>query len=917
MDDPNFELLGDLSTEDFQQKLHHWLEERGTLPILRTYLRHQLISTLKHTHPRSTLLSKKRTHLSPKIHAINLLLAEHLLAQNYHFTISILYSEEPRLGRFPSQMEQSAECMDSSNYLQGKDVEDILGTLNLRTDSKLGKKVVNIYFGEKKKDKSASLLRAIFEALSENETIGGVGASVSVADASTRSNRMDEDQQLFSAVSAEPGVKPTNLGISAKSQLLENHEKAELSQSYGESIKKHLMEWNQKELEKRIKEEARKVREDLEKEAASQKRKFKEDVLLKQQQFLDIMNQLQDQQAQVKLHLKQIQQKEDDLRDKESKLEETLKQKTEFLANRHNDIVRAQKQLVEGFKKLNQEKDTVQYLQKEMEIWRNQVLEETAGKSPSLLQFHNSGKHSKTDGKGIQQQANDNIPISDTMNVVHSIQTLHQEAIQDCHQMVSEVKEKNERLQTLADEQQSKINALSSTASQLSKQLEEAKAALRLLSSHDSHPSDLEPKNSLEERVTVLSMMQDEKKRSREGLRRPIESVEGGTNRFRYFRDGAHRKLRGTSRTYRQHSSDSESSSASSPTEEIIQEARRRLERLEKESDEVDKQFFMLRQKHLADTGGTSGLGYSDVFPGTLRESVPMYNHMSTILNGALPVTTPYQLLQGNAAVKVLDEHPDLQPYQGQDAQYPGGPVKNQPHISVPTNSNLTFPPPITRLCHSLRTESKNGMESMQSASGVQNNNARKDSSGNHVFRIETEGNSFHSTKTALPSSSEVPVGFEHLNTNLTFKNDHRQIFQSHNDFPTKENQRSVHFEMGLDERNGGNGRIKEKNHFSAVYKEADKNNIVEQLGERMEVKTKEGSISMMADPLPLSVVDVNKENNQKKGELDGNAHGDVLSQETDAFRTKMSVSSGEDSSSPKLSIGIDDSKEKDHSELW
>lgn len=123
-------------------------QDRGLISELRSHLRRQMIAAL-----RNTSLDPGRfrpSSVSPKLQALNLLVAEFLLQNNYHYTLSVFSSEVPLLANVP---EFSASICASGiktelsepPRFQRSDVRDILQTLGVIPDSQEGQKIFNLY----------------------------------------------------------------------------------------------------------------------------------------------------------------------------------------------------------------------------------------------------------------------------------------------------------------------------------------------------------------------------------------------------------------------------------------------------------------------------------------------------------------------------------------------------------------------------------------------------------------------------------------------------------------------------------------------------------------------------------------------------------------------------------------------------
>lgn len=80
----------------FQEELDKWFQSHGILSDLRSHLRHLMVLALQNTQAGM----KPNEEVSPKQHAINLLVAEYLLRRDCHYTLSVLTSEIPSLKNF-------------------------------------------------------------------------------------------------------------------------------------------------------------------------------------------------------------------------------------------------------------------------------------------------------------------------------------------------------------------------------------------------------------------------------------------------------------------------------------------------------------------------------------------------------------------------------------------------------------------------------------------------------------------------------------------------------------------------------------------------------------------------------------------------------------------------------------------------
>jgi hypothetical protein len=123
-------------------------ENQGVLDELRTRLRQQMIMALKGTSLRPSPSRHLKSNLSPKIQVINLLVAEFLLQQHHHYTLSVFTSEVPLLRSMPefarSETHTSADSNtdgESMPRFHHHDVKDIMEILGVPLDTEVGNRI--------------------------------------------------------------------------------------------------------------------------------------------------------------------------------------------------------------------------------------------------------------------------------------------------------------------------------------------------------------------------------------------------------------------------------------------------------------------------------------------------------------------------------------------------------------------------------------------------------------------------------------------------------------------------------------------------------------------------------------------------------------------------------------------------------
>ncbi|KAF5300004.1 hypothetical protein FQR65_LT09260 [Abscondita terminalis] len=161
----------ELSAEEFQQRLYDWFHERGLLTELRAHLRKQMIGVLKDSPVGHTITAQQNHQcLSPKLQALNLLIGEFLLCNNYHYTLSVFSTESPAISllpEFPLSLTPT-EAKNKQWRFIDKTMLDILETFGIQRDSELGEKVFQSYY----KNESDPLLTNIMNCIRlSNKTV--------------------------------------------------------------------------------------------------------------------------------------------------------------------------------------------------------------------------------------------------------------------------------------------------------------------------------------------------------------------------------------------------------------------------------------------------------------------------------------------------------------------------------------------------------------------------------------------------------------------------------------------------------------------------------------------------------------------------------------------------------------------------
>ncbi|KAK6626389.1 hypothetical protein RUM43_006700 [Polyplax serrata] len=134
---------------NFQQELDKWFKSRGIISDLRSHLRHLMVTALQN----ADLTPKSWDESSPKVQALNMLVAEYLFRKKCHYTLSVFASEVPAVSGFSaaagkkSDSSQFDECLRrSGNGFQKYQLEEICHALGLPPCPSTVDRLKNSYF---------------------------------------------------------------------------------------------------------------------------------------------------------------------------------------------------------------------------------------------------------------------------------------------------------------------------------------------------------------------------------------------------------------------------------------------------------------------------------------------------------------------------------------------------------------------------------------------------------------------------------------------------------------------------------------------------------------------------------------------------------------------------------------------------
>ncbi|PNF21738.1 hypothetical protein B7P43_G10351, partial [Cryptotermes secundus] len=394
-----------LSAAEFQRRLYNWFENQGLLDELRTHLRQQMTTALRVTSLRPSPSRHLKSRLSPKIQAINMLVAEFLLQQNHHYTLSVFTSEVPLLRSMPefkkSRIQISAgtdTVGESIPHFHHQDVKDIMEILGLPLDTELGN---GIYHQYRDNSENVALLTCILQntlrALNSKSHTGGntfpdLNGTGPIKGNENNVKSKDEDSNKESS-------STKRLADLYNAEMQEVLYQSRLKSQHIKQLQEEIRRFQDCEVERIRKEEEAKYKKELvgresqiqadacrreeeitrklkdaEDRLARQRQDLDDDLQVKEKQLSELATQLQDQRSEVALKLQQVEERAEELKCRESTIEEMKKKEAALLAQKNELDIREQK-LHREFERLNSERETLSYMQRTVEENRLQLIE--------------------------------------------------------------------------------------------------------------------------------------------------------------------------------------------------------------------------------------------------------------------------------------------------------------------------------------------------------------------------------------------------------------------------------------------------------------------------------------------------------------------------------------------------------------
>ncbi|KAF4519695.1 hypothetical protein B566_EDAN003945, partial [Ephemera danica] len=129
---------------------------------IRAYLRHRLFTSIQNTALGPRLSRRDVQPISPKLQTLNLLIAEYLLRNRHHFSLSVFACEVPSVSCLSLSIQDTlmGRTCPSAVPFKPDDLRDMLDTLGIQPDSAKGQELTNTY-----RQKEQPLLECLIRAL--------------------------------------------------------------------------------------------------------------------------------------------------------------------------------------------------------------------------------------------------------------------------------------------------------------------------------------------------------------------------------------------------------------------------------------------------------------------------------------------------------------------------------------------------------------------------------------------------------------------------------------------------------------------------------------------------------------------------------------------------------------------------------
>ncbi|KAF2899770.1 hypothetical protein ILUMI_06417 [Ignelater luminosus] len=582
------EIPSEMSAAEFQRRLYAWFEDRGLLSELRAHLRKQMIGVLKDTAIGRTVSAQAKQTISPKLQALNLLIAEFLLQQDYHYSLSVFSTEVPLISVLPEFPGLTVNYCSSTNnrnevstkkwQFSEKDAWDILETLGVHRDTREGQNIFIAYYNNESREPLLTcIIRMLHTMQGKSRTNLSIGESNNIKEISSDTNNN------------------CDLWIQNVNEILTSNSVVQQTSEEIVKVLKEIIDAEKKRLKQEAREEYLKLQFTLQLQMAKKEEEQRKK-LLQIQKSLEV----------EKTKWQTTKQSEaDDFHTK-------LQHHKNILRDRYQDLIARERDVYEREQQVRQKEIIVESQQQNLELSfdtlcheRQNITELQDRLNHELQEKQRSAKHDAEFLKGLQDECKSmkdqidhtketvfNVASKGSVKNVEEIPEANNLEQTGMRNLIKQLQMENSDLRNLNSEQQIRIEELSQRAAYLMRDLESTRAVVdanRRLSRSGilTAPPLAAPPHLVRNYGNSWSGAGEE------GFR---TSPPTSPREYRHLHNSRDGRRRVPPRRLTIHSSSS--SDDHSPTNEILLEARERLRRLEQEGEDVDRQYRMLKSRH-------------------------------------------------------------------------------------------------------------------------------------------------------------------------------------------------------------------------------------------------------------------------------------------------------------------------------
>lgn len=138
-----------LNVVEFQSVLKSWLEDKGVIADIQSHIRFKMVNILKNTTIGRNICRKLSQNISLSKQALNMIIAEYLLRNDYEYSLSLFNTEAFLINVFPEiALQKPNDNEVPKNLFDCKNVLNILDLIGIPKYSMIGKDILKIYFQE-------------------------------------------------------------------------------------------------------------------------------------------------------------------------------------------------------------------------------------------------------------------------------------------------------------------------------------------------------------------------------------------------------------------------------------------------------------------------------------------------------------------------------------------------------------------------------------------------------------------------------------------------------------------------------------------------------------------------------------------------------------------------------------------------